>query len=118
MRRMFIGLAVLVLAAGSARAQNPFVGNDLKLDKTDLALMDEIATALLHGSESQPGTSVSWHNAVTNRSGVITVLDSSQKDGRPCHKLQYTVPIATPARTRNYILRWCQQPDNDWKIVS
>jgi hypothetical protein len=118
MRPILVGFTAFALSVGVASAQlNPFVGNNLLLDNSDLALIDEIVSGMLHGGAVSHGTSIQWHNGANNRHGSITVLGSSQKDGQPCHKLRYAVPIQTAQRTRNYDLTWCKTSNDEWKIV-
>ena len=107
-----------VLSTGSALAQiNPFPGTDFALSDSDLAVMEEVAGGLISGKVVPDGTTVQWYNGETHRRGSIQVLGSSQLDGRPCHKLRYTVPVRSTQGTRDYDLTWCKMPDGEWKTV-
>ncbi|MBS0643990.1 MAG: hypothetical protein JSS43_29360 [Proteobacteria bacterium] len=111
--------AIFSLSAGSASAQiNPFPGNELALSDSDLAVIEEVASGLIAGKVVPDGTTIEWYNGETHRRGSIRVLESSQLDGRPCHKLRYTLPVRSPQGSRAYDLTWCKAPDGDWKIVS
>ena len=112
-------VAIAAFAAGGASAQiNPFPGSDLALSQSDLAVIEEVAGGLISGSVVPTGTKLQWYNGETRRRGTIQVLVSSQQDGRPCHKLRYTLPINSHAGSRAYDLNWCKTPDGDWKIAS
>jgi hypothetical protein len=114
-----IAYAVLALSAGTASAQiNPFPGTDLALSDSDLSVIEEVAGGLIGGKVVPTGTKLQWFNGETHRRGTIEVLGSGDYDGRPCHKLRYTLPIKSPAKTRAYDLNWCKTPDGDWKTVA
>ncbi len=114
-----LACAIFALSAGAASAQiNPFTGKDLLLSESDVAVIGEVAGGLISGTVVPTGTKLQWHNGETHRRGTIEVLGSSQQDGRPCHKLRYTVPVKPPAGSRAYDLNWCKTADGDWKIVS
>ena len=113
-----LACTALVLSAGAASAQiNPFPGRDLAISESDLAVIGEVAGGLIGGNVVPTGTKLQWYNGETHRRGTIQVLGSSQQDGRPCHRLRYTLPVKSPAGSRAYDLTWCKMPDGDWKIA-
>nr|WP_294524209.1 hypothetical protein [uncultured Rhodopila sp.] len=113
-----LACTALVLSAGAASAQiNPFPGRDLAISDSDLAVIGEVAGGLIGGNVVPTGTQLQWYNGETHRRGTIQVLGSSQQDGRPCHRLRYTLPVRSSAGSRAYDLTWCKMPDGDWKIA-
>jgi len=123
-RRPAIAVSVAVmclalLAATAATAQiNPFSGRGMALAASDVALIGEIATGLLQGEAPAKGTSVEWHNAATGRRGSITMLGTSQRDGRECRELRYVLPVEKSKATRAYTVNWCKTPEGQWKTVA
>ncbi len=119
--RCFPALAysILSLSASAASAQtNPFPGTDLVLSASDLSVIEEVAGGLIAGNVVPAGTKLQWLNGETHHQGTIEVLGSGERDGRPCRKLRYTLPLRSPAKTRAYDLNWCKMPDGDWKTVT
>jgi hypothetical protein len=113
-----LACTALVLSAGAASAQiNPFPGRDLAISDSDLAVLGEVAGGLIGGAVVPTGTKLQWYNGETHHRGTIQVLGSSEQDGRPCHRLRYTLPVKSPTGSRAYDLTWCKTPDGDWKIA-
>lgn len=114
-----LACAALILSAGAASAQiNPFTGADLAVSSSDLAIIEEIAGGLIEGKVAPTGTRLRWHNGETHHEGTIEVLGSSERDGQPCHKLRYRLPLKTHAKYQAFDLTWCKTAEGDWKIAA
>ncbi len=46
------------------------------------------------------------------------MVGSSQQDGRPCHRLRYTLPVMSPTGSRACDLTWCKMPDGECTIAA
>jgi surface antigen len=126
-RRLALPAAiVLALAAGfpgPVQAQiNPFRTNRAapRLDRTDLALLDQAAEKLYTQENVADGASESWDNPRTGASGSVTVVSSFHRtvrgDSLLCRRLRYDVAVRGRNGTRSVLIDWCRLPDGRWKM--
>ena len=61
------------------------------------------------------GVTAEWSNPRTGNSGSISVIDSFERNGRPCHSTRFMNRTATLSGSGIFVL--CKVEDGTWKLV-
>lgn len=109
------GTGNLVGVAAGALA-GAYLGNQMgkSLDKADQAAM---AQASQRATTAPIGQQVSWRNAESGNSGVITPVreGTMQGTGEYCREFQQDVTVG--GKTEQAFGTACRQPDGSWRVV-
>jgi hypothetical protein len=112
-------LLLLVPAEGSAQYGRTFRSAP-KLASSDIEIVRHLVREELTGKPK--GTTLSWSNPKTEKSGTVTLLDSFASAGRDCRRVRYVINPGpqqrTPIRPARYVLTSCRLPDGSWKLDS
>jgi len=117
-----IGVAVaaaLWLAAGlPAVAQlNPMTQGGLDLTAEDWQLA-EAAAAKLYLTEDKPiGSTETWANAQSGNHGTIELIQTGERQGMPCRRLQHDIRVKDVADPFRFTVDRCKTPEGDWKAL-
>lgn len=121
-----LALSALLLAgllAGEAQAQiSPFrTTRNERLDRSDVALMNQAAEKLYKAENVADGTTESWMNPKTGTSGTVTKQSSFprtfQRMSLDCRRINYEIRPKQSAAPRNYTVNWCRLPNGTWKTL-
>lgn len=117
--------AVLPLAAaalawisvnGPAAAQvNPF-GRDIEMSRDDMRRLGEAESRLYVQEPPAVGSTETWSNPKTGRSGTVTLIDSFERNGMPCRKLRHDINPRRHQPSYQFVIDRCRLPDGSWKI--
>jgi surface antigen len=121
-RRAILVVSGLMTAGGAHAQINPFRSTvNERLDKSDLALLDQTAEKLYTADNVADGASEKWMNPKTGTSGTVTMQSKfahtwhgTQLD---CRKIKYDILRKRASAPRTYVVNWCKQPDGEWKIL-
>jgi surface antigen len=121
--RLAILAASGLMIAGVAQAQiSPFrTTRNERLDKSDVALMNQTAEKLYKADNVTDGAAENWMNPKTGASGTVTMQSRFARTWHDmqldCRKVKYEVLRKGASAPRNYVVNWCKQPDGEWKIL-
>ena len=114
-----VGLGSCLLASVVAQAQGPgasrwYPTNPLTTE--DREIISRTAEQQIHGKS--PNTVATWTNPTSGRSGIITLLSKSTRQGMPCEQIEYRAVEAQSGQQQGrYVLTSCQLPDGSWKFA-
>lgn len=96
-------------AIGSGLRDLPFtVASD-----EDREMMRE---AIAESLENQPdGVTTGWKNPETGSQGIIRPVESFQRDGMQCRRLQLRNVI--DEQSNEWMFNFCKTPEGDWKLA-
>jgi surface antigen len=104
-----------------SRAQvNPFFNQEAGpgLHDDDFTIMHATSSRLYQQDVVADGAASQWSNPKTGDSGTVTVLQSFQKSGMTCRKVQYEIRLGGAIANNLYMLNWCKTASGEWKILS
>jgi surface antigen len=105
---------MLALLATDARGQmNPL--RQLALTTADIELLT--ATANRVYETGQIGTKEAWSNPESGNSGTVELLETFEREGLPCRRVEHVVNIARDAVPKRLVLATCRVADGRWLLV-
>lgn len=111
---------LFLLGTSVSQAQiSPFRGprQGEGLDKADIGMLSDTATALNDASPLRVGDTKDWSNPNSGNSGVVKLLRLFKARGMACHALRYDLSFKQPRAGRSYTFDWCKT-NAGWKIKS
>jgi surface antigen len=110
-----VALAItLTVLAGVAGAQmNPL--RQLALTEQDIELLGAAGNQVYEAGEI--GGVESWSNPDSGNAGTAKLLETFERDGLPCRRIEHVVNIAQDAVPKRVVLATCRVPDGRWLLV-
>jgi surface antigen len=104
----------LVIAAAEVRSQmNPL--RELELTAQDIELLGAAADRVYDAGEI--GASEAWSNPASGNSGAARLLETFERDGLPCRRIEHVVNIRRDAVPKRLVLATCRTADGRWLLV-
>ena len=83
-------------------------------DDKDWELLESTANKLL--DEGEKGASASWKNEDNGHNGMLTILDSFEKYGTTCRRVEIMSDAVEVKATR--VMTMCRDKQGVWKILN
>jgi surface antigen len=120
LRRAALGVALMLLAAGTASAQltSPFGRESIDhVTDEDRRLAEEASAKIYKPSSPQIGTSESWDNPATGNHGTVTLVRFREYQGLPCRTLRHIIYVKDRDRQFEFVIDRCRTSDGQWKLL-
>ena len=63
------------------------------------------------------GASATWSNAASGNSGTARLLETFERDGLPCRRVEHVIKIRQDAVPKRLVLATCRTADGRWHLV-
>jgi surface antigen len=105
---------MLALLASDVRAQmNPL--RQLELTDTDIELLTAAANRVYDAQ--QIGVEEPWSNPDSGNAGTAEILETFEREGLPCRRVEHVITIAGDAVPKRLVLSTCRVADGRWLLV-
>jgi surface antigen len=106
--------AMLAVLTSPAQGQmNPL--RQLQLTAEDIELLTAAANHLYDAG--QIGVEESWSNPQSGNAGTAEILETFEREGLPCRRVQHVVRIARDPVPKRVVLSSCRVADGRWLLV-
>ena len=65
----------------------------------------------------QIGVEEAWSNPESGNSGTAEILETFERDGLPCRRVEHVIKIARDAVPKRVVLATCRVADGRWLLV-
>lgn len=108
-------IAWLSVNAPAEAQVNPF-GRNIEMSREDMRRLGEAESRLYAQEPPAVGSTETWSNPKTGRSGTVTLIDSFERNGMPCRKLRHDINPRRHQPSYQFVIDRCRLPDGSWKI--
>ena len=106
-------VALAVLASDARGQMNPL--RQLELTSGDIEMLTAAANQLYDAG--QIGVEASWSNAELGNAGTARILETFEREGLPCRRVEHMIKVAKDAVPKRVVLSTCRAPDGRWLLV-
>jgi surface antigen len=108
-----VALTLALLASAASGQMNPL--RQLELTSADIELLTAAANRLYEAG--QIGVEEAWSNPASGNSGTAEILETFERDGLPCRRIEHVIKIARDAVPKRVELATCRVADGRWLLV-
>ena len=108
-----LAMMLAIVATAAYGQMNPL--RQLALTTVDIELLTATARRLYEAGRI--GAKEAWANPDSGNSGTVELLETFEREGLPCRRVEHVVNIARDAVPKRVVLASCRAPDGRWLLV-